>query len=235
MSNLIIENKMEELKKTSLKLAIWNLAEEALVLIILLIFFIGSNPALNESNMKAFTVWNCVMYAALLPIVYCLWFKFFRNMKDAYPDDINISYATRIGIIAIILYSIAAALGLIATVFDAFIITPDNFGCDFNTHGIIPKNNVGMRCNDLILGAGFLMSLMFYFLIKSTKPNSYMRVLTVILALKVPIQIAVFLIPASKFLVSLMYLYFIVEFLFLIQIYKGYEFGQPKIEADQEE
>ncbi len=75
---------MEELNKTSLKLAIWNLGLNALVLIIMLIFISGPDPALNHSDIKAFTVWMCVMYAVLLPIVYYLWFKFIRNLKDAY-------------------------------------------------------------------------------------------------------------------------------------------------------
>lgn len=218
---------MEELRKTSLKLAIWNLGLNALVLIIMLIFIGGPDPALNHSDIKAFTVWMCVMYAVLLPIVYYLWFKFIRNIKDAYPANSDINYATIIGKITFILFSIAAALGLIATVFDAFIITPDSFGCDWNIHGIFPKDAVGARADNLSTGATFLMSLMFYFLIKSTKPKSYMRVLTVILALRIPIQLAMFLFKPSLLLVSLTYLFAIVEFLFLIQIYKGYEFGAP--------
>ena len=217
---------MEELKKTSLKLAFWNLGLNALVFIIMFIFISGPNPALNNYNIKAFTVWNLVMYAALLPIVYYLWFKFIGNLRAAYPENRDINYAARIGKIAFILYSVAAVIGWIATVFEAFIITPEAFSGDFNVHGIMPQNAVGGRCDDIISGGSFLMSLMFYFLIKSTKPNSYMRALTVILALRVPIQISLFMFPPSSWNVSLTYLFAIVEFLFLIQIYKGYEFAE---------
>lgn len=215
---------MEELRKNSLKLAVWNLVLNVSVFILMVVYISGPHQALNSSNIRAFTAWNCVMYAVLLSIVYYLWFKFFKNLRDAYPDSTNISYAARIGKIAIILFSIAGALGLIATVFDAFIITPDQFGCDFNIRGIFPKDTVGMRGNELSSGAAFLMSLTFYFLIRSTEPKSYMRALTIILALRVPIQLSMFLIPASSVLVSLTYLFCIVEFLFLIQIYKGFEF-----------
>jgi len=62
-----------------------------------------------------------------------------------------------------------------------------------------------------------------------------MRALTVILALRVPIQLVMFLFKPSIILVSLTYLFAIVEFLFLIQIYKGYEFEKLKEEEVAEE
>jgi hypothetical protein len=174
--------------------------------------------------MKAFTAWNCVMYAVLLPFLYCQWFKFFKAMKDAYPDNISLKNSIRLGKIAFIMYTIAAALGLIATVFDAFIITPESFGCDFNVHGIIPKNAVGARCNDLITGAGYLMALMYYFLCRQTEPKSTMRVLTIILALRVPFFLIVSLATVSIYLIFFDVIFWVSEFLFLMQIHKGYVF-----------
>ena len=217
---------MEELRKRSLKLAIWNLSVTALVFLITIIFFTGKNPLLNATNLKAFTAWNCVMYAILLPFLYCQWFKFFKAMKDAYPGNLSLRYAIRLGNIAFILYSIAAALGLIATVFDAFIVTPDSFGCDFNVHGIIPKNVVGARCNDLITGAGYLMTLMYYFLCRQTEPKSTMRALTIILALKVPFFLIVSIVTTSIYLIFFDVIFWLSEFIFLLQIHKGYKFGE---------
>ena len=228
MSNLIIETKMEELRKRSLKLGIWQLSVSAAVFLITVIFLGGKNPIINGANIKAFTAWNCVMYAVLLPFLYCQWFKFFKAMKEAYPDNINLKHTITLGKIAFILYSIAAAFGLIASIFDAFIITPDAFGCDFNVHGIIPKNAVGARCSDLITGAGYLMAFMYYFLSRQAEPKSAMRTLTIILALRVPFFIIVSLITTSLFLVFFDVIFWISEFLFFMQIYKGYEFGKQK-------
>jgi len=215
---------MEELRKRALKLAIWDLAVSVAVFVITVVFLGGKQPIINRFNMKAFTAWNCVMYAVLLPFLYCQWFKFFKAMKDAYPDNISLKNSIRLGKIAFIMYTIAAALGLIATVFDAFIITPESFGCDFNVHGIIPKNAVGARCNDLITGAGYLMALMYYFLCRQTEPKSTMRVLTIILALRVPFFLIVSLATVSIYLIFFDVIFWISEFLFLMQIHKGYVF-----------
>lgn len=215
---------MEELRKRALKLAIWDLAVSVAVFVITVVFLGGKQPIINRFNMKAFTAWNCVMYAVLLPFLYCQWFKFFKAMKDAYPDSISLKNSIRLGKIAFIMYTIAAALGLIATVFDAFIITPESFGCDFNVHGIIPKNAVGARCNDLITGAGYLMALMYYFLCRQTEPKSTMRVLTIILALRVPFFLIVSLATVSIYLIFFDVIFWISEFLFLMQIHKGYVF-----------
>lgn len=231
LSNLIIEIKMEELRKRSLKLAIWDLSVSAVVFLITVLFLGGKNPAINEFNIKAFTAWNCVMYAALLPFLYYQWFKFFEAFKDAYPDNRNLINTIRLGKIAFILYSVAASFGLIASIFDAFIITPEAFGCDFNVHGIIPKNAVGSRCNDLITGAGYLMALMYYFLSRQTEPKSTMRVLTIILAIKVPFFLIVSLASTSIYLIFIDVIFWVTEFLFLMQIYNGYEFGKPKEEV----
>lgn len=215
---------MEELRKRALKLAIWDLAVSVAVFVITVVFLGGKQPIINGFNMKAFTAWNCVMYAVLLPFLYCQWFKFFKAMKDAYPDNISLKNSIRLGKIAFIMYTIAAALGLIATVFDAFIITPESFGCDFNVHGIIPKNAVGARCNDLITGAGYLMALMYYFLCRQTEPKSTMRVLTIILALRVPFFLIVSLATVSIYLIFFDVIFWVSEFLFLMQIHKGYVF-----------
>ena len=215
---------MEELRKRALKLAIWDLAVSVAVFVITVVFLGGKQPIINRFNLKAFTAWNCVMYAVLLPFLYCQWFKFFKAMKDAYPDNISLKNSIRLGKIAFIMYTIAAALGLIATVFDAFIITPESFGCDFNVHGIIPKNAVGARCNDLITGAGYLMALMYYFLCRQTEPKSTMRVLTIILALRVPFFLIVSLATVSIYLIFFDVIFWISEFLFLMQIHKGYVF-----------
>lgn len=215
---------MEELRKRALKLAIWDLAVSVAVFVITVVFLGGKQPIINRFNMKAFTAWNCVMYAVLLPFLYCQWFKFFKAMKDAYPDNISLKNSIRLGKIAFIMYTIAAALGLIATVFDAFIITPESFGCDFNVHGIIPKNAVGARCNDLITGAGYLMALMYYFLCRQTEPKSTMRVLTIILALRVPFFLIVSLATVSIYLIFFDVIFWVSEFLFLMQIHKGYVF-----------
>lgn len=213
---------MEELRKRALKLAIWDLAVSVAVFVITVVFLGGKQPIINRFNLKAFTAWNCVMYAVLLPFLYCQWFKFFKAMKDAYPDNISLKNSIRLGKIAFIMYTIAAALGLIATVFDAFIITPESFGCDFNVHGIIPKNAVGARCNDLITGAGYLMALMYYFLCRQTEPKSTMRVLTIILALRVPFFLIVSLATVSIYLIFFDVIFWVSEFLFLMQIHKGY-------------
>lgn len=215
---------MEELRKRALKLAIWDLAVSVAVFVITVVFLGGKQPIINRFNLKAFTAWNCVMYAVLLPFLYCQWFKFFKAMKDAYPDNISLKNSIRLGKIAFIMYTIAAALGLIATVFDAFIITPESFGCDFNVHGIIPKNAVGARCNDLITGAGYLMALMYYFLCRQTEPKSTMRVLTIILALRVPFFLIVSLATVSIYLIFFDVIFWVSEFLFLMQIHKGYVF-----------
>ena len=219
---------MEELKKRALSLAIWDLSVSVVVFLITVIFLGGKNPAINGSNIKAFTAWNCVMYAVLLPFLYCQWFKFFKAMKDAYPDNINLRHTIRLGKIAFIMYAVAAAFGLVASVFDAFIITPDAFGCDFNVHGIIPKNAVGVRCNDLITGAGYLMAIMYYFLCRQTEPKSTMRVLTIILALRVPFFIIVSLATTSMYLIFFDVIFWMSEFLFLMQIYKGYTFQETR-------
>lgn len=215
---------MEELRKRALKLAIWDLAVSVAVFVITVVFLGGKQPIINRFNLKAFTAWNCVMYAVLLPFLYCQWFKFFKAMKDAYTDNISLKNSIRLGKIAFIMYTIAAALGLIATVFDAFIITPESFGCDFNVHGIIPKNAVGARCNDLITGAGYLMALMYYFLCRQTEPKSTMRVLTIILALRVPFFLIVSLATVSIYLIFFDVIFWVSEFLFLMQIHKGYVF-----------
>lgn len=215
---------MEELRKRALKLAIWDLAVSVAVFVITVVFLGGKQPIINRFNLKAFTAWNCVMYAVLLPFLYCQWFKFFKAMKDAYPDNISLKNSIQLGKIAFIMYTIAAALGLIATVFDAFIITPESFGCDFNVHGIIPKNAVGARCNDLITGAGYLMALMYYFLCRQTEPKSTMRVLTIILALRVPFFLIVSLATVSIYLIFFDVIFWVSEFLFLMQIHKGYVF-----------
>ena len=217
---------MEELRKRSLKLAIWDLSVSVVVFLITVIFLGGKNPAINGSNIKAFTAWNCVMYAALLPFLYYQWFKFFKAMKDVYPDNINLIHSIRLGKIAFILYTVAASFGLIASIFDAFIITPDAFGCDFNVHGIIPKNVVGARCNDLITGAGYLMTLMYYFLCRQTEPKSAMRALTIILALKVPFFLIVSIVTTSIYLIFFDVIFWLSEFIFLLQIHKGYKFAE---------
>lgn len=224
---------MEELRKRSLKLGIWDLSVSAAVFLITIIFLAGKNPILNRTNIEAFTVWNCVMYAVLLPFLYCQWFKFFKAMKDSYPDNINLKHTVRLGKIAFIMYTVAASVGLIATIFDAFIITPDAFGCDFNVHGIIPKNAVGARCNDLITGAGYLMALVYYFLCRQTEPKSTMRVLTIILALKVPFFMIISLATTSIYLVFIDVIFWVSEFIFFMQIYKGYEFGKLKEEVPE--
>ena len=232
MSNLIIEIKMEELRKRSLKLAIWNLCVTVLVAIITITFFSGKNPLIGQTDMKAFTAWNCVMYAVLLPFLYYQWFKFFKAMNDAYPDNDILRHTIRLGNIAFVIYAVASAIGLIATVFDTFIVTPDDFAWTTNTHGIFPKNALGVRCNDLINGAGFLISVMYYFFCRQVESKSKMRVLTIIMALEIPTSMIITLAIQSMTLITFVYaIFWISEFLFLIQIYKGYEFGKPKEEV----
>ena len=231
LSNLI-EIKMEELRKSSLKLAIWNLGVTVLVSINIITFFAGKNPLVNQTDMKAFTAWNCVMYAVLLPFLYYQWFKFFKAMNDAYPDNDILRHTIRLGSIAYIIYSAASAIGLFATVFDSFIVTPDIFGWNTNSSGIFPKNAVGERCNDLITGAGLLMAVMYYFLCRQVEPQSKMRVLTIILALELPLTMIISLAIQSITLMTFVNaIFWITEFLFLMQIYKGYEFGKPKEEV----
>ena len=222
---------MEELRKRSLKLAIWDLGVTVLVSILIIVFYTGKNPLINQTDLKAFTAWNCVMYAALLPVLYYQWLKFFKAMKDAYPDNDILRQTIRLGKIAYIIYAVASAIGLIVTVFDTFIVTPDAFGWTNNTYGLFPKNNIGLRCNDLITAAGGLISVMFLFLCKHEEPKSKMRVLTIILALEIPSTMIISLAIQSIILMSFVYaIFWISEFLFLIQIYKGYEFGKPKEE-----
>jgi len=220
---------MEELRKRSLKLAIWDLGVKVLVAVFIITFHAGKNPLINQIDVKALTAWYCVMYVAILPFLYHQWFRFFKAMNDAYPDNDNLRHTIRLGNIAYIIYAVATALGLIATVFDTFIVTPDVYGWTNNINGIFPKNAVGVRCNDLIVGAGFLMAVMYYFLCRQVEPKSKMRVLTIILSLELPLTMIISLAIQSITLMTFVSaIFWISQFLFLMQIYKGYEFGKPK-------
>lgn len=217
---------MEELRKNSKSLAILNLFVTLVLFVITAVFFNGKHPLLNGDNMKAFTAWMCVMYAFLLPVLYFFWFRFLRNLKDAYPDNKNVGNTAKLGIIAIILYSIAAVVGITATFFDTFIITPDSFGFDMNQHGIFPKNVVGTHSNDIVTGAGFLIAVMYYFLSRLTEPGSTMRKLTVILIFRIPVIYIMTVFTTSIYLFVVDAIFWIAEFLFLMQIHKGFVFSE---------
>lgn len=234
MSNLIIEIEMEKFKKDTLKLAIWNLAVEVTVFIMVYCLFAGPKPAYRTANMSSFTAYLCLFFAVVLPLLYFQWFRFLKGMKKIHPDNIHINYAVGLGVIAFILLSVAFVTGLIATVFDTFIITPNEYNWTFNSNGIFPQNNVGNRCESLITGGGILLSIMYFYLCRLAEPNSTMKKLTVILALKYPVQLTVSLFISSISMAIVGLFFWIVEFLFFMQIYKGYVFGEKKPEPISE-
>ena len=221
---------MEKFKKETLSLAIWNLAVEVIVFIMVYILFAGSAPAYKTANMSALTAWLCLFFAVVLPILYYQWFRFFKGMKKFHPDNIHISYAVELGVIAFILYSIASATGLIATVFDTFIITPNDYHWTFDSNGIHPQNVVGNRCELLNTAGGVILSIMYFYLCRLAEPDSTMKKVTVILALRYPAQLIVSMFITSIFLVVVVAIFWIAEFLFFMQIYKGYLFGEKKVE-----
>ena len=220
---------MEQLRKDTKWLAIWNLVVPLIVTYIMVKYLVGQPPKITSINMHTFTVWVCVIFAIIFPILYCLWFKFFKGMKNVYADNTDMQYVIKIGKIAFILYAVAFLLAWVATIFDAFIITPQQFGCDINIRGIIPRDIVGAHCNDLIAGAGYIYSIMFLFLIRLTKPRTTMRALSIILALRYPVMFVATMAIFGVFSVLVVdVLFWIVEFVFLIQIYRGYEFGREE-------
>ena len=74
--------------------------------------------------------------------------------------------------------------------------------------------------------AGYLMTLMYYFLCRQTEPKSTMRALTIILALKVPFFLIVSIVTTSIYLIFFDAIFWVSEFIFLLQIHKGYKFGE---------
>jgi hypothetical protein len=213
---------MEQLKQDARRLAVWNLAVSVAFFIIMAIFFSGKNPRIAQADMLSFTGWNCFVEVIMLPLLFYLWFRFFKGLKNAYPDNNDIKYAARIGTIAYIMISVAFAAAWIAAILDAYIITPDRFGCNINAYGIIPNNAVGQRC-DVIQGAAkWMICLMYYILFKLSEPKSTMRRLTLILALRSPFMILVSLVVKMTFnVIFLDVIFWIVEFIFLWQISKA--------------
>lgn len=213
---------MEQLKQNAKNLAVWNLAVSVVFFIIMAIFFSGQNPRIAQADMLSFTGWNCFIEIIMLPLLFYLWFRFFKGLKNAYPDNMDINYAARIGTIAYIMISVAFAAAWIAAILDAYIITPDRFGCNINVYGIIPNNAVGQRC-DVIQGAAkWMICLMYYILFMLSEPKSTMRRLTLILALRSPFMILVSLVVKMTFnVIFLDVIFWIVEFIFLWHISKA--------------
>ena len=217
---------MEQFRKDTRTLAIWNLVVPVIFYIITLIFFVGPHPRLNDLNAKPFVGWGCVLCLLLIPMRYYLWFKFFKGMKKSYPGNQNMEFAMNMGNVAYISLSIAFVVSFIATIFGAFIINPDKFSFDFNASGILPHNGYGERCNILIQSAEFFIALMYYYLARLTEPKSKVRKLAVLLALRWPLLLIITLYIPQIVLVIVHFVYWIIEFMFLMQIAGGYEFGR---------
>lgn len=219
---------MEQFRKDTKTLAIWNLVVPVIFLIITAIFFAGAHPRLNELNAKPFVGWGCVLCLLLIPMRYYMWFRFFKGMKNSYPGSQHMEFAMNLGNAAYISLSGAFVVSFIATVLGAFIINPDTFSFDFNSCGILPHNKYGERCNILIQSAEFLISLMYYFLTLLTEPKSKMRKLALLLALKWPLFLVITLYIPEIALVIMHFAYWVIEFIFLMQIGGGYLFGRSE-------
>ena len=222
---------MEHLRKDAKRLAVWNLAVVLIFFIITSIYFVGPQPRLNYMNVRTILGWMCVLCLLLIPLRYYLWFRFFKGMKKAYPDNRNMEFAMNLGNAAYISLSAAFVISFVATIFGAYFINPDTFSFDFNANGILPHNEYGERCNILIQSAEFLIALMYYFLARLTKPKSFIRKLAVLLALKWPLLLVITLYISSTGLAIVHIAYWITEFLFLMQIAKGNEFRKLKEET----
>ena len=229
MSNLIIEIKMEELRKDAKLLAYTNLFIP-IVFMALGIVSLGCFVSTNMIDGIRYHVTFMALTEMILFIFYFLfWFRFLESFQKSYEGSNTIIPAVKISRIILIIKILFMFAGIIASIVaisrrGGFIgnITTDEWG--IYTDGSFKFIYIALK---IVVFA--LTSIMYFLLSESTERKSEMKyILLALIALAIVTCVTDIKSEYYGWLI-LKYAYYILEFVFLYRIAQGYEFNGAQL------
>ena len=215
---------MEELRRSAKDLAFVNLFVPLLIMAMAL-FSLGTLAPIGIDGIKWHVFFmTMIQFVAYLPF-FLLWFRFLDALKNSYQSNETIVTAVNLGKAAMIIRIIAIVIGVIASI--AAVTSRSLFAGSVNMKfiGMCPNSRVEFVFEAFSLLSFVIIAVMYLLLSENTENKSGMKYITLALAaLPIVAYITVSREEAS-FLWSIVQMaYYLIEFLFLYRIYKGFEF-----------
>ena len=224
MSNLIIEINMEELRKDSLKLGIWNIAAPFGFVVIGLIIIISFRYIQPDEGFKSFAGLGALFEIPLFTFFYLYWYKFLGGMNRCYRDNDKLKYAVILGWIAISLKLFQTVVGLILVEFPVFFQSSFSISMQFTPNGMIPQGTFMHISAILYTTYSTLFLFMFLLIMLSAELKSAVRILSLIIIIMFGILITFpHIFPAAPWILMELALA-VTMLLFFNKIHKGYQF-----------
>jgi len=214
---------MDELRSNAKSLAYVNLFAPLALMVLSLISLGSIAPRID--GLKWHVLLMTIVQLIIFIPYFLLWFNFFRSLENGYESNETMVTAVKMGKAAMIVKILALVIGTIASI--TVVAGRGMFVGNVNVDmlGLCPDSGVSFTFKGLSMLSFVLIAVMYMLFSENTECKSSMKYITIALS---ALSIIVFVTISrndSSYLWGVVQLgYYLLEFLFLYRIYKGFEF-----------
>lgn len=215
---------MEEIRNDAKRLAYVNLFAP-LALMVLSLFSLGTLATIRIDGIKWHVLFMAIVEIVIFVPYFMLWFNFLESMRKGYESNETMSTAVKFGKAALIIKIIAIIIGALASI--VVVTGKSMFAGTVNVGllGMSPNSRVDYIFSSLTMLGYVLTAVMYLLFSENTESKSSMKYLTIALTVLPVVVYSTTTRTESSYLWGIIQIgYYLIEFLFLYRIYKGYEF-----------
>ncbi len=207
---------MEKLKKDALRLALWYI-------VVIIISFAGGYIVGPDYPVRTMAIVAIISNIAVV-VYYSFWAMFLKDFKERYESNESMPKGIRSGFIR---------KGLLAALFITVVIAILYLSIlsDNNAVSDVSKLRIIERVDKSVTALAIVLTACAYFMFNTmTDKNSFMHTITVILGILTIMYVVYAVFSTSMddiFSFILIVVEYVMHFVFLRNIHKGYEFTDP--------